>query len=210
MEGPVSCCIEPIGRSIFGSGDPFLQADFGAGRHVVCSLSPFRFSLVGRVCPSCPSRVWEFQVSKRRQITGLLVTCHGLWNFSRGLFLLFQLILKLQRADTSARISFSGTHRWPKMARWIIPQAAAVQPQVQMLSRLNTTILAQSPKVHLIVWVSQHLLLPRHLLLRQHPPLHQNPLQPPVSASDIWPFRISHLIDILAAWKICIYNSLLQ
>jgi hypothetical protein len=134
----------------------------------------------------------------------LLVTCHGLWYFSRGLFLLFQLILKLQRADTSARISFSGTHRWPKMARWIIPQAAAVQPQVQMLSRLHTTILAQSPKVHLIVWVSQH------LLLRRHPPLHQNPLQPPVSASEIWPFCISHLIVIPAAWKICIYNCLFR
>ena len=93
---------------------------------------------------------------------------------------------------------------------WIIPQAAAVQPQVQILSRLHTTILAQSPKVHLIVWVSQHLLLPRHLLLRRHPPLHQNPLQPPVSASDIWPFCISHLIVIPAAWKICIYNCLFR
>jgi hypothetical protein len=93
----------------------------------------------------------------------------------------FQLIRELQRANTTARTSFCGTHRWPKMARWVIPRPtqAAVQPPLRILSRAHTTIPAQSPKARLIVWVFQQLLLARCLLPRR--PLQQKQFRPLVS-----------------------------
>lgn len=60
---------------------------------------------------------WGLQVWGSNQITWLLVPCHGLGHFPRGPF--FQLIQELQRANTAARTSFCGTHRWPKMTRWV-------------------------------------------------------------------------------------------